>query len=372
MCRDYYGHSGAQTFGKKDKRYSGKQVRDIRKTAGNIQGKGQEMIYSEEEARREVIRAGLELKKKGLIVRTWGNVSARISETQFVITPSGRAYESLAPEDLVVVNVSDGQPAGPGKPSSEKGVHAECYRMRPDVGFVVHTHQTYATVLSTLGRDLDMSGKIVPCAEYGMSGTKELSDHVAEKLREYPDCRCVLMRNHGVVCLGADAGEAFAVAEALENASEKYFSELCGSAYKAENEMPSCSGTSEAENGLSLSSETGGNKVIILKSQAVRLAASYEEPLRAWIDDFGMMFGAEIPCLPIGSDGRAVTAALLPGVGAVCAAKTMDDAEAMAILLEKNCLAELLARKGLHPIPVDPDIARAEHRFYVETYSKLK
>ena len=66
------------------------------------------MIFSIEEAKEFVIKAGLELLSAGLVARTWGNISARISDTQFVITPSGRSYDSLTKDDIVVVNIADG------------------------------------------------------------------------------------------------------------------------------------------------------------------------------------------------------------------------------------------------------------------------
>ena len=72
------------------------------------------------EAKRTVIRAGIELVKEGLIQRTWGNVSCRVSDTQFVITPSGRDYLSLEPGDIVAVNIADLAYEGDVKPSSEK------------------------------------------------------------------------------------------------------------------------------------------------------------------------------------------------------------------------------------------------------------
>ena len=60
-----------------------------------------------EEGKKAVIEAGHRLLETGLIARTWGNVSARISDTQFVITPSGRTYDTLTPDDIVVVNIDD-------------------------------------------------------------------------------------------------------------------------------------------------------------------------------------------------------------------------------------------------------------------------
>ena len=74
------------------------------------------MAYELEEAKKLVVAAGKKLVESGLIARTWGNVSARISDTQFVITPSGRAYETLTPEEVVVVNIEDCSYEGDIKP----------------------------------------------------------------------------------------------------------------------------------------------------------------------------------------------------------------------------------------------------------------
>ena len=112
------------------------------------------MAYEIEEAKKLVIEAGKKLIETGLIARTWGNVSARISDTQFVITPSGRAYETLTPDELVVVNIEDCSYDGDIKPSSEKGVHAAAYRHHPTVDFVIHTHQKYATIVSITGMEI--------------------------------------------------------------------------------------------------------------------------------------------------------------------------------------------------------------------------
>ena len=109
------------------------------------------MKYTEAEARALVVQAGLRLVECGLVARTWGNISARVSDTHFVITPSGRSYETLTPEDLVLVQISDCSYEGERKPSSEKGIHAAAYRHRPDTGFVIHTHQDYASCFGVSG-----------------------------------------------------------------------------------------------------------------------------------------------------------------------------------------------------------------------------
>lgn len=182
------------------------------------------MKYTESEARALVIQAGKRLLETGLIARTWGNVSARISESQFVITPSGMAYDTLKEEDLVVVNISDCSYFGSIKPSSEKGIHADAYRLRPDVNFVIHTHQTRASIVGVAGKALEdvpgefkeLLGERVPLAQYGMPSTDKLRKAVEKEYMAYPDSNAFMMIHHGAVFLGKDYEHAFAQSEALE------------------------------------------------------------------------------------------------------------------------------------------------------------
>ena len=103
------------------------------------------MTYREKEARELIIQAGRKLLESGLVSRTWGNISARVSSTHFIITPSGLSYETLQPEQLVKVRIDDCSYEGKIKPSSEKGIHAAAYLHRPDTGFVIHTHSARRT-----------------------------------------------------------------------------------------------------------------------------------------------------------------------------------------------------------------------------------
>lgn len=186
-----------------------------------------------QQAKEKVVEAGKKLVETGLIARTWGNVSARISDTQFVITPSGRAYETLTPEEIVVVNIADCEYEGDIKPSSEKGIHADAYRLRPDVNFVIHTHQKKASVISATGISIknvydDLApivGKEIPCGAYGMPSTGKLRKGVAAAIEDYPQSKAVIMKHHGAVCMGADYDEAFAVASALEEVCARVIKE---------------------------------------------------------------------------------------------------------------------------------------------------
>ena len=177
------------------------------------------MSYNEAEARALVIEAGHRLLENKLISRTWGNISARISEDSFVITPSGRAYDTLKPEELVEVKISDLSYGGDIKPSSEKGIHAAAYALRPDADFVIHTHQFYASAVCADGKDTDFA----PCAAYGLPGTGKLKDNVAESIKSNPDKKMFLMARHGAVCLGESFEDAFALAEELEEKSKALY-----------------------------------------------------------------------------------------------------------------------------------------------------
>ena len=110
------------------------------------------MTYTLEEARQAVISVALRLKESDLIVRTYGNISCRVNEDQFVITPSGRDYETLKSEDIVLMNISDGSYEGNILPSSEYLVHRITYKLHPGAECVIHTHQAAASALSILGR----------------------------------------------------------------------------------------------------------------------------------------------------------------------------------------------------------------------------
>lgn len=187
------------------------------------------MIMDILEAKNLVIKAGLELLDAGLIVRTWGNISCRISNTQFVITPSGKAYDILTPDDIVVVNISDLSYEGNVKPSSEKGIHASCYELRPDVNFVIHTHQKNASAVSCLGLDVtdidgdeaEVLGNSVPCAAYGLPGQPKLREGVVGAIKRSTS-KAAIMKHHGAVCMGESYEEAKKVALALEDACEKF------------------------------------------------------------------------------------------------------------------------------------------------------
>ncbi len=181
-----------------------------------------------QEAKEIVVFAGNKLVESGLIARTWGNVSCRTSDSHFVITPSGRDYLSLTPDEIVEVAIADCSYTGTIKPSSEKGIHAEVYKLHPEIHFVIHTHQDQASAVSVLQLDSihvpdsfpSLHGEVVSAA-YGLPGTKKLRRHVAEAL-VCSKGNAVIMKNHGTLCFGTDYEETFRIAQELEDACKDF------------------------------------------------------------------------------------------------------------------------------------------------------
>ncbi|MCL2023858.1 MAG: class II aldolase/adducin family protein [Oscillospiraceae bacterium] len=179
------------------------------------------------EAKNLVIESGHRLKETGLIARTWGNISCRVSDTHFVITPSGMSYDRLTPDDIVLMDMRDMSYEGDVKPSGEKGIHALVYKKRPEANFVIHTHQEHASAVSALrGGIVDVAPELqarfgvrVPLANYGLPGTKKLIKGV-EKAIEKTDGQAVLMACHGALVWGADSQDAFTVAHELETVAK--------------------------------------------------------------------------------------------------------------------------------------------------------
>ena len=112
-----------------------------------------------EELKEEVFKANLELPKKGLVLFTWGNVSAIDKKTKLiVIIPSGVDYETMRVEDMVVVDLDGNIVEGKLNPSSDTPTHIELYKSFTEIGGVVHTHSTNATIWSQSGRNIPAYG----------------------------------------------------------------------------------------------------------------------------------------------------------------------------------------------------------------------
>jgi L-fuculose-phosphate aldolase len=172
---------------------------------------------------QKICDAGRELLAKGLVARSWGNISLRYQKNYMLITPSGRTYEDLQPQDIVLVNLDTLKYDGSLKPSSEYALHAEIYRQRKDIEAVIHTHQMNASTVAAARREVppildDMAqiiGPTVRVADYALPGTKKI---VKATIKALKGRKAALLANHGAICIGRNLEEAFIVSEILEKA----------------------------------------------------------------------------------------------------------------------------------------------------------
>ncbi len=186
--------------------------------------------------RQKIIDLCLDMNRSGLNQGTSGNISAR-HEGRMLITPSGTAYEQMKPEDLASMSLDDIEDeagndeacewVGPLKPSSEWHFHRSILRANPSFGAVIHTHSTYATVLSIARRNIPachymiaaFGGNDVRCAEYATFGTPELSANIAIAMEERSAC---LLANHGMIAAGSTLDRAMWAAVELETLCKQY------------------------------------------------------------------------------------------------------------------------------------------------------
>ncbi|MBQ4092995.1 MAG: class II aldolase/adducin family protein [Firmicutes bacterium] len=382
------------------------------------------------EARENVIDMGIKLLQTGLIARTWGNVSSRLDQNHFVITPSGRDYTDLTPEEIVIVNISDGRSWGDVRPSSEKGVHLIGYKNNKKVNFIVHTHQPEASVLAAIGQDVVCDaagiafGDKIPCAAYGFPGSDELRDAV-EAAMEEDRYRIVLMAHHGAVCMGNDHEDALRLAASLEMMASyrirRAFEEYIGRPMRMDDSLyntvlknfdtqipetvrPFCrsermgdvivyylpdGGTMELEmEEPALVEEQRihqriykerpdiGGILHSINPSAVAYSTLHQ-PLGTYLDDFAQINGVEMQCSAINEDDVVAAlgdnhGVLLENNGALCCGKNLYDAEALSMVLEKNARSFLVGQLfPEHPIQtVSREECEKMREFYLQSYSK--
>lgn len=387
------------------------------------------------QAKNLVIEAGIKLVETGLIARTWGNVSCRVDENSFVITPSGKPYIGLTPDDIVEVRIDDLSYKGSIKPSSEKGVHAEVYKAHSDANFVIHTHQKNASVISDLAsgisalsaEDSAIIGKEVPIAAYGLPGTGKLKKGVAAALANY-DTKAIIMAHHGAVCFGKDSDEAFLVANTLESVCEKYLltsaagkvavkaadlAEFClkmpavlNSKIVAVPEKEPCESACDRNQGIitfkmnndeaSANLATGAvisgnlpleaelhrnvynkrgdfNYIIHNTEPSVMAVSALGKKLPPLLDDFAQIVGINVRCTNEAKAACALkgrNAVLIKDEGALCCGGNHGDAEAVDMIMGKNCLTLLGASAFGKPKKIGLVDAALMRVIYLKKYSK--
>jgi L-fuculose-phosphate aldolase len=181
-------------------------------------------MRSEFETRREIVEIGRRIWERGYVAANDGNISVRIGD-KVLVTPTGRSKGFLRPDEIVEVTM-DGATLSRGlEPTSELAMHLAVYRLRRDVGAVVHAHPPNATGFAVAGVPLAqcvlpeviLSLGEVPLAGYATPSTQEVARSVAQYVSKF---NAVLLRNHGALTLGKDLAQAYFRMETVEHFAE--------------------------------------------------------------------------------------------------------------------------------------------------------
>ena len=182
----------------------------------------------------EVIKYSKKLNITNLSALRSGNISVRVKEKGvdgFYITPSGREYGSLKPNDIVFVSLEGVYDIKKGKPSSEWRFHQDIYVNKKEAKSIVHAHSTCATAVSTHQKSIPAfhymvavaGGEDIKCSKYATFGTKNLSINIIKALKNRSAC---LIANHGQVAFGENLKKTFELAQEIENICHQYINAL--------------------------------------------------------------------------------------------------------------------------------------------------
>ncbi|MBM3155958.1 MAG: class II aldolase/adducin family protein [Chloroflexi bacterium] len=182
-----------------------------------------------------VLEMSQRMSQRGFVVGTAGNVSMRLRDTEgrqlMTITPTGKHYDFVSVEDMVVVDFKGNVIEGQHTPSIETMMHIEVYKTRKKVNAVIHSHPVFSSAIAVAGLDIPpivddqitYLGGGIKVADYALSGSQELVDNVISALGPR---NAVLMANHGALCVGRDMREAFTNLEMLEKTARIYITVL--------------------------------------------------------------------------------------------------------------------------------------------------
>jgi L-fuculose-phosphate aldolase len=190
------------------------------------------MTKDEKTLRAAIVARAQWMNASGLNQGTSGNISARFRGVM-LITPSATPYYEMRPDMIAAMPLEGeyGASIGPLKPSTEWRFHLDIMKARADVGAIVHTHSTYATVLAIARKEIPavhymiaaFGGPTIRCAGYARYGTKELSDLAIAALEGRNGC---LLANHGMIAVGPNLDKAMWLAVELETLARQYYLSL--------------------------------------------------------------------------------------------------------------------------------------------------
>ncbi|TGK84806.1 class II aldolase/adducin family protein [Leptospira bourretii] len=182
-----------------------------------------------ETVRKAMLSACIKLADLGFLAGVGGNLAVRIDSELMAVTPSATDYYTMKPEDLCILQIKDLKMVdGTKQPTTESGVHASFFSLRPEIQVSLHTHQPLASAVSLLGLDMDIEsqegkkniGNFVRIVSYAPSGTSFLVK--AFRKRIIKETNAYLLRNHGLVCGAMTLEQAIANVKLLEKEAARF------------------------------------------------------------------------------------------------------------------------------------------------------
>ncbi|WP_291913973.1 L-ribulose-5-phosphate 4-epimerase [Chitinophaga sp. CB10] len=189
--------------------------------------------------REEAYAANMQLPALGLVIFTFGNVSAADrSKGVFAIKPSGVPYAELSPEKMVIVDFDGKTVDGSLRPSSDTLTHAVLYKHWEGINGIVHTHSTYATAWAQSQRDIPLYGTThadhntvdIPCAppmsdemiagDYEYQTGFQIMEALQQRGLTYQDVEMILVGNHAPFTWGKTAAKAVYNSAVLESIAQ--------------------------------------------------------------------------------------------------------------------------------------------------------
>ena len=180
-------------------------------------------MASELEIKEQICDIGRRIYNRNMVAANDGNISVKISENEFLCTPTGVSKGFMTPEYICKVDAKGNvlEANGNFRPSSEIKMHMRVYEKREDVGAVVHAHPVYATSFAIAGIPLTepimpeavIALGSVPIAEYGTPSTMEIPDNIEKYLQQYD---AVLLESHGALTWSGDLLSAYMKMESVE------------------------------------------------------------------------------------------------------------------------------------------------------------
>ncbi len=355
----------------------------------------------------QVIRALEILDAQGLITIAGGSVSAKADENRFIVTPLQAADCLLHPNKLLRMDYDWLESGAYTDPGIETPLHAAVYHIKKQAGAVVHTHQPFASAVSAcqlnalkLKNPHPLLGSKVTCTAYAKTGTPALVSEVSRALRD-SEGNALIIENHGAICFGRDAEEAAAAAAALEEEARAFinqtyldksgnqkFAELAMYAYAlteltkspiqiAYGSIKRIFNASRNRTGFILFDDEQRVKIafdqitkkhpeeaklynvifkmcpkinymVINNSRPVIAMQYLDIPVRPMLDNFAERAGVRVirtldDPRDTARELRRASAVFLTNVGIICCGRTMEETQALSVVVENNCRAFLSA-----------------------------